>query len=174
MWRISGCARSASKRYIRSYALPTDRLSGSLGAGRYAGRRSREDAALHAYDDDCGGGISRIAGRSGPARGIKYCEFTSSAVDAFLNEDVAAARRLIADLGLTPVSCGSVSGPLGTESQAGCGARLPKAALRAVFVAGAEANRLPVQHRAKGRRRRLQGGVWRSCTRSVSLPGRTR
>ena len=43
--------------------------------------------------------------------GIKYCEFTSSAVDAFLKtEDVAAARRLIADLGLTPVSCGSVVG----------------------------------------------------------------
>jgi sugar phosphate isomerase/epimerase len=43
--------------------------------------------------------------------GIKYCEFTSSAVDAFLkSEDVAAARRLIADLGLTPVSCGSVVG----------------------------------------------------------------
>jgi sugar phosphate isomerase/epimerase len=43
--------------------------------------------------------------------GIKYCEFTSSAVDAFLKtEDVAAARRLIADLGLTPVSCGSVLG----------------------------------------------------------------
>jgi 2-keto-myo-inositol isomerase len=43
--------------------------------------------------------------------GIKSCEFTSSAVDAFLKtEDVAAARRLIADLGLTPVSCGSVVG----------------------------------------------------------------
>jgi sugar phosphate isomerase/epimerase len=43
--------------------------------------------------------------------GIKYCEFTSSAVDAFLKtEDVAAARRLTADLGLTPVSCGSVLG----------------------------------------------------------------
>ena len=43
--------------------------------------------------------------------GIKYCEFTSSAVDAFLKtEDVAAARRLIADLGLTAVSCGSVLG----------------------------------------------------------------
>src|SRR5579864_5209232 len=43
--------------------------------------------------------------------GIKYCEFTSSAVDAFLKtEDVAAARRLIADLGMTPVSCGSILG----------------------------------------------------------------
>jgi 2-keto-myo-inositol isomerase len=43
--------------------------------------------------------------------GIKFCEFTASAVDAFLKtEDIAAARRLIADLGMTPVSCGSVVG----------------------------------------------------------------
>jgi 2-keto-myo-inositol isomerase len=41
--------------------------------------------------------------------GIRYCEFTSGVVDAFLKtEDVATARRLISDLGLTPVSCGSI------------------------------------------------------------------
>ncbi len=43
--------------------------------------------------------------------GIKYCELTSQPVDAFLKtEDVAAARRVMSDLGLTPVSCGSSVG----------------------------------------------------------------
>jgi sugar phosphate isomerase/epimerase len=43
--------------------------------------------------------------------GIKYCELTSQPVDAFLKtEDVAATRRVMSDLGLTPVSCGSSVG----------------------------------------------------------------
>jgi len=108
--RLRTWGSAPQERYSRSYAFPTDRLFGSLGPGRCAGRRSRQDAALHAYDDDCSCGFR--GSLEGWARaGIKYCEFTSSAVDAFLKtEDVAAARRLIADLGLTPVSCGSVVG----------------------------------------------------------------
>jgi 2-keto-myo-inositol isomerase len=43
--------------------------------------------------------------------GIKYCELTSQPVEAFLKtENVAAARRVMSDLGLTPVSCGSALG----------------------------------------------------------------
>ena len=43
--------------------------------------------------------------------GIKYCELTSPAVEGFLKTDnVAAARRVMSDLGLTPVSCGSALG----------------------------------------------------------------
>ena len=43
--------------------------------------------------------------------GIKYCELTSQPVEAFLKtEDAAAARRVMSDLGLTPVSCGSSLG----------------------------------------------------------------
>lgn len=43
--------------------------------------------------------------------GIKYCELTSQAVDPFVNSDgAAAARSLMSDLGLTPVSCGSSVG----------------------------------------------------------------
>jgi 2-keto-myo-inositol isomerase len=43
--------------------------------------------------------------------GIKYCELTSQPVEAFLKtENVSAARRVMSDLGLTPVSCGSALG----------------------------------------------------------------
>jgi sugar phosphate isomerase/epimerase len=43
--------------------------------------------------------------------GIKYCELTTQPVDAFLKtDDIAAARRVMADLGMTPVSCGSAVG----------------------------------------------------------------
>src|SRR6266566_7995102 len=38
--------------------------------------------------------------------GIKYVELTPGALDEFLKTDsLAAARRVLADLGLTPVSC---------------------------------------------------------------------
>ena len=43
--------------------------------------------------------------------GIKYCELTTQPLDAFLKtEDMAAAKRVMSDLGLTPVSCGSAVG----------------------------------------------------------------
>ena len=43
--------------------------------------------------------------------GIKYVEFTWQVLDSYLKtEDIGAARRLLSDLGLTPVSCGSVVG----------------------------------------------------------------
>jgi 2-keto-myo-inositol isomerase len=43
--------------------------------------------------------------------GIKYAELTTAPIDAFLKtDDLAAARRVLSDLGLTAVSCGSVVG----------------------------------------------------------------
>ena len=49
------------------------------------------------YMDDFGGAGYQKSPEGWVARaGIKFCEFTSSAVDAFLKtEDVAAARRLL-------------------------------------------------------------------------------
>src|SRR5215469_16462963 len=41
--------------------------------------------------------------------GIKHVELTDTMLDAFLKtDDLAAARSLVSDLGLTPVSCASV------------------------------------------------------------------
>lgn len=43
--------------------------------------------------------------------GIKYVELTTALLDEFLKTDtLVAARRVLSDLGLTPVSCGSVGG----------------------------------------------------------------
>lgn len=43
--------------------------------------------------------------------GFKHAELTANVVDAFLKTDsIAAARRVMSDLGLTPVSCGSSLG----------------------------------------------------------------
>ena len=67
--------------------------------------------------------------------GIKNVEITSTLLDEFLKTDsLAAAGRVLTDLGLTPVSCACGVGGLGAESESRHGPR-PRSAARFASLA---------------------------------------
>jgi 2-keto-myo-inositol isomerase len=82
----------------------------ALMAVREASAAGKMALALHQQTSAAAGYRSALEGWS--RAGIKNVELTAASVDAFLKTDsLAAARRLLTDLGLTPVS--SASGAFG-------------------------------------------------------------
>ena len=84
-------------------------LIGARAASAAQGKTSRMTLAIHQNTSARAGYRKSLEGWS--RAGIKYVELTPGALDEFLKTDsLAGARRVMTDLGLTPVSCSCGAG----------------------------------------------------------------
>lgn len=84
-------------------------LSPFAAIGARAAAAARMTLAIH-QNTSAGAGY-RMSLEGWSRAGIRYVELTPNALDDFLKTDsLAAARRVLADLGLTPVSCSCGTG----------------------------------------------------------------
>ena len=103
--------------------------------------------------------------------GIKYVELTPGLLDEFLKTDsLAAARRVLADLGLTPVSCSCGAGLW--EPNPNRASSLENLKKRCEMLAALGLNRrMPPPRPLRNSRWTTTRPAWATCAKRERLPG---
>ena len=144
------------------HAVTTNDAARAVGRARgsdFAGHAATGRMTLAIHQNTSAGAGYRKSLEGWARAGIKNVEITARLLDDFLKTDsLAAARRVLTDIGLTPVSCAcGVNGPVGAKPEPRGSARQPEETLRDVRDARVcKRFYAPVTATAKFTRGRLQ------------------